>query len=217
MSARLAKRMTLTLAAMTLGSVAGTLPSEDWRNAAPAPQVEWVRSQALRPILTLPAPPRDPRVDEVFAHFMARQTRTGLTRDELSDLAKAVVETADRYAFETDLILAVMHVESRFDAFAVSPKNALGLMQILPSTGEWMAGKLDIPWEGPQTLFDPITNLTIGVAYLRELSDRYDHLETALAAYNWGPTAIDRRLARGASLPRIYAGLVMDALEIGSS
>jgi len=217
MSTRIAQRLTLALAAITLGSVAGTLPSDDWQNATDAPRVEWVRPKVTHPVRALPAPPRDPRVDDVFAQFMVRQARTGLTREELSDLAQAVVETADRYAFDTDLILAVMHVESRFDAFAVSPKNALGLMQILPSTGKWMAGKLGIPWEGPQTLFDPVTNLTIGVAYLRQLSDRYGHLETALAAYNWGPTAIDRRLARGASLPSIYAGLVMDALEIGSS
>jgi len=217
MNTNVAQRLTLALAAMALGSVAGTLPSESWLNAPQAPPVERVRVETLRPIPALPAPPQDKRVEEVFAQLMARQARTGLTPEELSQLAEAVVETADLYAFDCELVLAVMHVESRFDAFAVSPKHALGLMQILPSTGEWMAGKLGIRWEGPQTLFDPVTNLTIGVAYLRELWDRYGHLETALAAYNWGPTAIDRRLARGASLPSIYAGLVMDALQSKSS
>lgn len=217
MSTRVAQRMTLVLAAVALGSVAGTLPSVRWPNTLEAPQVERVRVKKAVHVYALPAPPRDERVDQVFEHFLVRQQRTGLTREELWDLAESVVETADRYAFDPALVLAVMHVESRFDAFAVSPKHALGLMQILPSTGKWMAGKLGIPWEGPQTLFDPATNVTIGVAYLRELWDRYGQLETALAAYNWGPTAIDRRLARGASLPRIYAGLVMDALQRGSS
>jgi soluble lytic murein transglycosylase len=90
--------------------------------------------------------------------------------------------------------------------------NALGLMQIMPATGEWMAAQMDIPWRGPQTLFDPIVNVRIGIAYLRHLADRYDgDIGTALVAYNWGPGRIDRRLRRGVELPKEYAQLVLEA------
>lgn len=210
-------KLTLTLVVMALASLGGTPPAAPWQKPPEVVRVGLSHLEAPAPLRVSPQPPKDTRVDEVFAHLVARQPRTGLTREELAKLARALVETADLYAFDPELVLAVMHVESRFDAFAVSPKHALGLMQILPSTGEWMAGKLGIPWEGPQNLFDPLTNLTIGVAYLRELLDRYGDLETALAAYNWGPTTIDRRLARGVAVPGFYAGQVMDALQNASS
>ena len=96
-----------------------------------------------------------------------------------------------------------MHVESRFYNFAVSPVGAIGLMQVMPETGEELAARLGIHWVGPQTLFDPTVNVRLGVAYLRELSDRYDgNLPTALAAYNWGPGHIDRRLRLGTATAR---------------
>ena len=85
-------------------------------------------------------------------------------------------------------------------------------MQLLPSTGKWLAPKAGVEWLGPHTLFDPIANVRLGVAYLRQLIDRYDgSIATALTAYNWGPGRIDRRLRRGAPLPTVYAQLVLGA------
>ena len=112
------------------------------------------------------------------------------------------------------LVLAVIAVESGGHAFAVSPVGALGLMQILPPTGEELAQKLGVSWKGAQTLFDPYVNVRLGSAYLRELADRYDgELSTALVAYNWGPGRIDRRIRRGSPLPKKYARLVFDAYD----
>ena len=93
-------------------------------------------------------------------------------------------------------------------------RNARGLMQIMPATGEELARRLGHPWHGPDALFDPTLNLKLGTAYLRQLLNRYNgNVETALAAYNWGPGHIDRRIASGVSLPRLYPQLVRDALE----
>ena len=154
----------------------------------------------------------DPVVEAVHEHLLRYRHRTGLTEREIEHLARCVVAEARRHDFDPGLVLAVMHVESRYDAFAVSNKDAMGLMQILPSTGEWMAGKVGVRWDGPQTLFDPIVNTRLGVAYLRELADRYDgSLQTALSAYNWGPGRIDERLRRGTPLPHVYARLVFEA------
>ena len=85
-------------------------------------------------------------------------------------------------------------------------------MQILPSTGRWLAPQIGLEWKGPQTLFDPIANVRLGVAYLRQLWDRYDNLSAALAAYNWGPGRIDRRIAAGGPIPVEYTNLVLTAL-----
>jgi soluble lytic murein transglycosylase len=91
--------------------------------------------------------------------------------------------------------------------------GALGLMQVLPSTGEELARKHGVVWRGAETLFDPLVNVKLGVAYLKQLSDRYSHVPTALAAYNWGPGRIDKRIRRGDTLPKIYVKKIMRAYD----
>lgn len=156
---------------------------------------------------------RDPAVAAAQALFapLARQ----MGEAERGALARALVEASREHGLEPALVLAVIEVESRFDPFAVSHKGALGLMQILPSTGAPIARRLGIPWRGPQTLFDPHANLRIGVAYLRELIDRYANVRAALAAYNWGPGEIDARLRQGDVLPASYPERVLDAYSSG--
>lgn len=151
----------------------------------------------------------DPVVAAVERFLRAR--RTGLVPEEISQLARTIVDESARHDIEPGLVLAVMHVESRYYNFAVSPVGALGLMQILPPTGEWLADAAGIPWDGPTTLFDPCVNVRLGVAYLRQLADRYESLDVALAAYNWGPSRIDRRIRQGTPLPKRYARLVREA------
>ena len=82
-----------------------------------------------------------------------------------------------------DLVKAVVQVESGFDTYARSPKGALGLMQLMPATCKRY---------GVKNPFNPVENVGAGVAYLRDLLDRYQNDETlALAAYNAGPGAVD--------------------------
>ncbi len=82
-----------------------------------------------------------------------------------------------------DLVKAVVQVESGYDPYARSAKGALGLMQLMPATCKRF---------GVKNPFNPIENVGAGVAYLRELLDRYSNDETlALAAYNAGPGAVD--------------------------
>jgi soluble lytic murein transglycosylase-like protein len=140
-------------------------------------------------------------------------SRTGLGPTEIACLAAAVVSEARARDFDPWLVLAVIEVESGFDNFAVSPVGAAGLMQILPSTGEALARRLGVPWRGSRTLFDPAANVKLGVAYLHELRERFGHLPTALAAYNWGPGRIGRWMRSGSSLPAHYAERVLSARE----
>jgi soluble lytic murein transglycosylase-like protein len=148
-------------------------------------------------------------ITNIRAYLETRHT--GLAGFEVDRLARTIFTEAQRNSLDPALVMALIHVESRFNTFAVSPMGALGLMQILPSTGEEMAAALGIAWHGPQTLFDPIKNVRLGVAYLRQLSRRYRDLPTALAAYNWGPGRIDRRIQSGTMLPTTYPRLVLEA------
>jgi soluble lytic murein transglycosylase-like protein len=101
-----------------------------------------------------------------------------------------IVEHSRTYNVRADLVRAVMQVESAFNPFARSPKGAMGLMQLMPATAKQY---------GVKNVFNPAENVRAGVAYLRELLDRYrNNEELALAAYNAGPGAVDKH---GQSVP----------------
>lgn len=134
---------------------------------------------------------------------------TGLLPREISQVSVAIAAESSRADLPLELVLAVIQVESSGNNFAVSPVGAMGLMQLMPTTAEDVAGRIGTRWEGPPTLFDPVSNVRLGVRYLRELIDRYDSVPTALAAYNWGPTRVAEALRRGEPVPVVYAQRVL--------
>jgi hypothetical protein len=96
----------------------------------------------------------------------------------------AISLAAERHQVDGLLLAAVVAVESGFAPRAVSPRGARGLMQVTPMVGDAY---------GAGDLFDPYVNLDVGSRYLCSLlKDSGGNLERALAAYNAGPTAVDR-------------------------
>lgn len=90
--------------------------------------------------------------------------------------------TARRHGVDPLLVRAVIRAESNFDARAVSPKGAAGLMQLMPETAQRY---------GVDNRFDPAQNVDGGVRYLRDLMAMFDgNLSLALAAYNAGEGAV---------------------------
>lgn len=95
-----------------------------------------------------------------------------------------VREMAPEYQLDPDLVLAVLAMESGFSSSAVSPKNAQGLMQLIPETADRF---------GVQDAFDPVQNLRGGMAYLRWLLAFFGgDVPLALAGYNAGEKAVER-------------------------
>lgn len=100
---------------------------------------------------------------------------------------------AERNRLDPAWVAAEIRAESVFNPDARSPANALGLMQVLPSTAAQVARRNGIAYGGAASLYDPDTNIAIGTAYLRQLLDRYDDLPyLTMAAYNAGPGAAAR-------------------------
>lgn len=96
------------------------------------------------------------------------------------------------------LVAAIMRVESRYRPDAVSSKGARGLMQLMPDTGRWAAGCLGIQGYSDDLLFEPDANIRIGAWYLEQLLKRFGgKLEAALAAYNGGPSNVEKWLSTG--------------------
>lgn len=92
---------------------------------------------------------------------------------------------AAEYGLDPYLVAAVIYVESGWQTEAESPKGALGLMQLMPATAEWIAGRLGEEYD-PAAICEPEVNIRYGCWYLRFLFDRFPVTATALAAYNAG-------------------------------
>jgi soluble lytic murein transglycosylase-like protein len=102
-------------------------------------------------------------------------------------------EASDRHDIDMELLQALIATESGFDREAVSPKGAVGLMQLMPDTARryGVSGDAKVPVE--KKLTDPRTNVRAGSRYLRDLINMFPgKLELALAAYNAGEGAVQR-------------------------
>jgi soluble lytic murein transglycosylase len=100
------------------------------------------------------------------------------------DFEPYIQKAADYHGLSIELLKAIIKAESDFNPLAVSRKGAMGLMQIMPENFK------DLDIRDP---FDPQENIMGGARYFREMLDRFNgHLPLSLAAYNAGPTAVER-------------------------
>ena len=106
--------------------------------------------------------------------------------DSPEDIRKLIDSVADRHRLPATLVHSVVEAESAYDPEAVSPKGAVGLMQLMPETASDLA---------VEDRTDPAQNVSGGTRYLKGLLERYsespDQLLRALAAYNAGPEKVD--------------------------
>lgn len=120
-----------------------------------------------------------------------------------------IVKYAQENGLDPYFVAAVIYVESGFDAQAVSGAGAMGLMQIMPDTGEWIAGKLGIDAFEQSMLFDPDTNIKFGSWYLHFLNDKFEgNRQLVMAGYNAGHNRVagwleDKTLSDGKELKEI--------------
>lgn len=164
----------LAVPAVLGGSMAAPAESQD-----PVPQPE------LNPLAELPPDWADLEPAQVELLQSLKQLLDDLAPDEY---LKHVVIAAGRHQIDARLIAAVITVESRWDAAAIGSYGEQGLMQILPSTGEWLARAMQLE---QYDLGDPATNVEMGTFYLAALVREYGSVERALAVYNGGPRAAE--------------------------
>jgi membrane-bound lytic murein transglycosylase MltF len=119
-----------------------------------------------------------------YGYRYSASTSRYYARPQLSRFDSMIYRFAGQYNLEPALVKAVVHAESSFRPDAVSPKGAMGLMQLMPQTAKRF---------GVTNAFQPEQNVLGGVKYLRFLMNRYyGNMELAVAAYNAGEGAVDR-------------------------
>lgn len=130
-------------------------------------------------------------------------------KKEHAKIAQTIIDESLKYGFDPVFLLSVIQSESRFNPDARGGHGEIGLMQILPPTGSWIAEKAGLKWRGPSTLKDNIANIKLGAAYFAFLRDRFDsHARLYIAAYNMGQRNVDLALDKKI-WPKDYPGLVM--------
>ncbi len=143
---------------------------------------------------------------EIFL-FILRLSES-ISPTDASKLAKLIIEECNKNDMDPYLILAVIQIESDFTPRAVSSKGAIGLMQVMPKTGEYVAKDLGISYKGHSSLYDPFVNVKLGINYLSFLEEQFDGTENALAAYNYGPTKFANSKTLAKNLP-VYVKKVL--------
>lgn len=139
----------------------------------------------------LPPPEPDPR-ETPPADGASAEARLLLAESRaIADLApeeyrSMVVAAASRHELDPRLLAAIISVETEWDPLAVGMHGELGLMQILPETGAFLARDAGL---ADYDLADSATNLALGALYLSQLVAEYGNVQTALAVYNGGPAA----------------------------
>ncbi len=142
-------------------------------------------------------------------HSGGRAPVLKVLKDRIRKYRPLIMQAARETGLDTDLIHAVILAESAYDSKAVSPKGAMGLMQLMPAT----AKRFNV-----SDAFDPAQNISGGTRYLKFLMARFGNdLELVTAAYNAGEGAVERY---GRSIPpfketRLYVKKVRDFMQQG--
>jgi len=125
----------------------------------------------------------DRRTGKLVRSISGGASRPATIAPPPAQIQQLVEKSARAHNVDPLLVQSVIQVESNYNHYAVSPKGAEGLMQLMPGTARML---------GVSNSFDPAENIEAGVKYLRYLQNVYRDDRLALAAYNAGPKAVDR-------------------------
>ncbi len=111
-------------------------------------------------------------------------------------VARTLARLSERYQWDPFFLLALIETESQFHPDLIGKVGEIGLMQVRPSTSDWLCKKMRLNKKRGLNLFDPVVNLEMGVRYLTYLRDRFgDRPVWFTAAYNQGVGRVLRKTA----------------------
>ena len=124
-------------------------------------------------------------------------------------IAATLLAEAERHGFDPIFLMAVIQNESSFNPKMKGSFGEIGLMQVKPSTAEWIAKTYKIEYSGEKSLYDPETNIKLGAAFIHKLRTQFDAQgRLYLSAYNIGAKKV-RKMVSGKKAPKEYVMAVM--------
>lgn len=130
-------------------------------------------------------------------------------KNKAREISNSIIQEATKHQLDPYFVMAVIAGESSFNPKAIGTVGEIGLMQIRPSTGEWISKMKKMKWNGDKTLRDPIMNIRLGTAYLAWLRAKFEgHSQLYLAAYNMGAKSVKKALNKNI-MPKDYPLHVM--------
>jgi hypothetical protein len=202
------RRLTMLIALCTVITVSGSYTAEapdKFLVAAPVeePQARWS---------DLADEYRDILLHTIRVEHLTR--KTGITEEMASRIVAAVDLECLNYDCDPNLIIGLIIVESWGNPNAESRVGALGLMQVMPATGKYIARTSGFKWSGVEGLRAVESNISYGTWYLDYLLHKFGGDEhAAISAYNWGPENIRSRIKNAKKLPQVYPGKVYAARD----
>jgi soluble lytic murein transglycosylase-like protein len=162
--------------------------------AAPMPVL-----RAAQPALAADPPPPQAFADDTLAMIedALSDCASALSAGERRHIASIIVRESDEHGYDPLFVTALVQVESGCSRTARGG-DALGLVQMIPSTARDVARRAGVAWRGTATLTEPAANIAIGLAYLLELESQLGDTYRAVAAYNLGPARVARMSSRRA-------------------
>jgi soluble lytic murein transglycosylase len=143
-------------------------------------------------------------VKETTKKFLAKRYRKSSDK-----VAAEILASAERYHFDPVFLMAVIQNESSFNPTRRGSFGEIGLMQIKPSTAEWIADTYDLDYKNEKTLLDPVSNIKIGAALLDKLRHQFEsESRLYLSAYNIGAKKV-RSMVSEKLIPKEYVMAVM--------
>jgi soluble lytic murein transglycosylase-like protein len=123
-------------------------------------------------------------------------------KQNTQDLAEIIVNESEKAGYDPLFVAAVIKSESMFRHSATSSRGAKGLMQLMPATGKYISEREKISLKRAEDLHDPVTNIKLGIAYLKYLDQKFKgNREHVLIAYNWGPSNVVLSMRGGVKPP----------------
>ncbi len=140
--------------------------------------------------------------------------RIGFSDDEVLELTDVIYNESRKYRYDPMFILAVILTESSFRRGQRSDFGAGGLMQVVPFVGKDVAPRAGVNWDGPETLYEPVSNIKLGTLHLFEQIRKFKDVKKAIVAYNVGEARVRSLLRRNKPLPKRYLNKVMEKYKM---
>ena len=167
-------------------------------------RIEEINRRLMPDMYQQPAAPLKSKFVDVLneVNKAGRKSRSSISgKTSYTELQDVIDSCAEKYNVDSELIRAMIQVESGWNTEAVSNKGAQGLMQLMPRTAAML---------GVSDPFDAVQNIEGGVRYISDLTDKYrGDIEKALAAYNAGPARVD-----SGNIPEVSRRYVKNIMSI---